>query len=101
MRTRRCATCCSGSPPATDLDLLRVFGASWLPQSHEGLRTVLQYGTVIRHAPLVVAAALAAGAVAPGSIDAGFDAFFRAGNAGAAGKVADRLVKDGVDFDTA
>ena len=50
---------------------------------------------------IVAAVVLAAAAPAPDSTDAAFDAFFRAGNPGAAEKIADRIAKGGVDFDTA
>ena len=50
---------------------------------------------------IVAAIALAAAAPAPDSIDATFDAFFGAGNPRAAEKIAERIAKSGIDFDTA
>src|SRR5204863_4314331 len=58
-------------------------------------------GGVLIRTIILAALVLAASAPAPDSIDASFDAFFRAGNPGAAEKVADRIAKSGIDFDSA
>jgi predicted esterase len=56
---------------------------------------------VILRTIIVAALVLAATAPAPDSIDASFDAFFRAGNPGAAEKVGERIARAGVDFEAA
>ena len=56
---------------------------------------------MIRRAVTIAAAIVVSAALEPESIDAAFDAFFRAGNPGAAEKAAERLVTRGVDFNTA
>jgi hypothetical protein len=58
---------------------------------------------LIRRALAAAAAlvAIAASARSPDSIDTAFDAFFRAGNPGAAEKIGERIAKSGVDFETA
>jgi hypothetical protein len=55
---------------------------------------------ILRMAPLVSAGS-APPAVDANAIDAGFQSFWRAATPGDAAKVADRLLRDGVDFDTA
>ena len=52
-------------------------------------------------ASLIVCASMAVAAQQDASVDKAFDAYWKADDAGVAAKAADRLIKAGVDFETA
>jgi predicted esterase len=56
---------------------------------------------IVRAIAAAAAVTIGVSGSAPDSTDAAFEAFFRAGNPGAAEKIAERMAKGGIDFDTA
>jgi dienelactone hydrolase len=52
-------------------------------------------------ASMIVCASVAVAAQQNASVDKAFDAYWKADDAGSAAKAADRLIKDGIDFETA